>query len=84
MCPPAYLTGSAASGIPSYRSVDPRCTGKVRFESAIVAAWAARRRKGRKSYRCESCDGFHVGTDTHPEPIRNVGRSLIVRENTIK
>ena len=80
MSPPAYLTGSAASGIPSYCSADPKCTGKVRFESAVIGARAAKRRGGRISYRCESCGGFHVGTDTI-EPIRNVRQSLIVRES---
>lgn len=79
----AYLKGSPNDGIPSYRFADPRCTGKVRFESAVVANRAAKRRKHRTAYRCHLCGCFHVGPD-NIEPIKNFRTSLIVREGDIQ
>lgn len=36
------------------------CQGKIKM-TAIVAKRAAKRRKGRHSYRCSVCRGYHVG-----------------------
>jgi hypothetical protein len=78
----AYLKGSSADGIPSYRHADPRCTGKVRFESAITANRAAKRRKNRIAYRCNLCGHFHVGSDG-PEPtLKAVKLGLVVIEES--
>lgn len=51
------------------------CTGKVRFDSAILAAGVARKRRGfgpgtkgdrktREVYRREHCGGWHLGTSS--------------------
>jgi hypothetical protein len=77
--PAAYLKGSVDAGIPTYRRASPGCTGKVQFDSAAIAARAARRKKHRTVYRCTLCNAWHVGADT-PEPARKVKVALIRRE----
>ncbi|SDH75131.1 hypothetical protein SAMN05421742_11186 [Roseospirillum parvum] len=37
------------------------CRGKARFQSPCLAWRAARRRPGRRLYRCRFCGGWHVG-----------------------
>lgn len=42
-----------------------QCTGKVRFDSPVIAHRAHRRRgKGRSVYRCPHCGGWHFGGTT--------------------
>jgi hypothetical protein len=79
MCPAAYLKGNSDAGIPTYRFANPQCTGKVRFESAVIANRAAKRKKHRAAYRCELCGCFHVGADT-VEPVKKFKASLILNE----
>ena len=40
------------------------CAGKVRFESAVLAAKVIQRHREdrRKAYRCVTCGGWHLGT----------------------
>jgi hypothetical protein len=40
------------------------CAGKVRFDSALLAAKVVQRHREdrRKAYRCDVCGGWHLGT----------------------
>jgi len=40
------------------------CEGKVRFNSALLAAKVVQRHREdrRKAYRCDVCGGWHLGT----------------------
>lgn len=54
---------------PSLADPDPvgdaaaRCVGKERFATGALATRVAKRGKyrGAMSYRCEHCNGFHIG-----------------------
>ena len=77
--PPAYLKGG--SGVAVNPNAGAMCTGKIRFESAIVAARAAARRRNRESYYCRICGGFHVGTNKfHGVGNARQARGLVVKE----
>ena len=62
------------------------CTGKVRFDSALLATQVSKDRRGygpatkgdrrtREVYRCQHCNGWHLGTSAgmkppnHPHPV---------------
>ena len=75
----AYLKGSG-TGERVNKAIAALCVGKVRFDSAVVANRAARRRGNRRSYRCLACGGFHVGTGGN-EPTRKHKDDLIKKEN---
>lgn len=57
----AYLKGPDTGS--SAGSGNFSCQGKVGFISASIAMRAAKRRKGRVSYRCDFCGLWHVGTN---------------------
>lgn len=40
------------------------CAGKVSFPERRVAEKAARRRPGRRVYKCKVCHEYHVGSHT--------------------
>jgi hypothetical protein len=69
--PPAYLQARNPN-VPRPDYADG-CTGKVRFDSPALAASVAKERKGfgpatkgdrrtRDVYRCQHCNGWHLGT----------------------
>jgi len=77
----AYLKGGTkGTGVVPWIDPNPQCTGKVRFESAVVANKAARRRKNRVAYRCNRCGAFHVGADV-PGTSRTFRVALVRSEN---
>lgn len=51
------------------------CTGKIAFDSAIIANTVRRRRKGdnREAYRCENCGRWHLG---HPPRDKKFKRHI--------
>jgi hypothetical protein len=60
--PPAYLKGISTQD--SALTPNHWCAGKVRFDSAKLAATVANRSKtiGRRdTYRCQTCGKWHVG-----------------------
>lgn len=71
MMPPAHAKApNITASAPPYAD---GCTGKVRFDSALLAAEVARKRRGfgpatkgdrktREPYRCENCGRWHLGT----------------------
>jgi hypothetical protein len=79
--PPAYIKAPTEGTLAIYVKANPFCTGKVRFESAVIARRAALRKKNREVYRCPACGGFHVSSGGIPEPSRaKLVKPLVVKE----
>jgi hypothetical protein len=83
MMPPAYLKGPT-DVLPTLPT-SHWCVGKVRFESAILAAEVAARsqkRGHREHYYCRSCGGFHVGSHNRSNiHVSKAAAADLVRSN---
>lgn len=49
------------------------CFEKVKFDGAVVARKAAKRKPGRMAYKCDHCHGWHVGSRAVGK-VKNNGR----------
>jgi len=75
----AHLKGM--DGLAVNRHANAICTGKIAFESAVVASVVARK-KHLQVYRCDICGAFHIGGGSRrgKDGNRREGRSLVVKE----
>ena len=77
--PPAYLLGPAVQRTSSVRPFS--CSGKVAFDSAVLAQLVATRRwfqEHREPYRCAHCGSWHLGT-TRSGPVSIRERAALIR-----
>ena len=81
----AYLKGPPVQRPTLARSI--KCSGKIAFDSAVVAQVVASRCRGwdaarRQIYRCDDCGAWHLGTDPHG--MRRVNLRERRRDNLVR